>query len=317
MYTLFKIAASLALKLYCKKNVARFQGNRGKKEPTLIASNHPNSFFDAIIIAVHYPEPIYFLARGDAFKNPIVTKFLRALHLIPIYRLSEGKENLNKNQDTFKTCLDLLHENKTILIFSEGICINEWNLRPLKKGTARLALMAMQDGLLNLRIQPTNVNYSSFHKNPKEVEINFNLCFGVHHIDQAKESIFYNTFNTLLKKNILNNMVVKEDLSDIKLVKPTSKWHSRLLKVVIAFPALIGFIFNYWIYYILKRFTLKKTKNSVFYDSILFGMLLLLYPIIVSLLSAVVTFCFNLQMGLILFFVMPISAWFYKIYKSY
>jgi hypothetical protein len=36
--------------------------------------------------------------------------------------------------------------------------------KTIKKGTARLALLANQEGVSNLRIQPTNLNYSSFTK---------------------------------------------------------------------------------------------------------------------------------------------------------
>ena len=119
MYHLFKIAASLAIKIYCRKAVAYFDPNFVLDGPKIIACNHPNSFFDAINIAVQYPKPIYFLARGDAFKKPLVARFLKSLHLIPIYRLSEGKENLSKNMETFEMCLTLLKQNQTILIFSE------------------------------------------------------------------------------------------------------------------------------------------------------------------------------------------------------
>lgn len=313
MYTFFKIAATLALKIYCKKTVVQFKEPSDETVPTIMASNHPNSFFDAIVIAVHYPKPIYFLARGDAFKKPLVAKFLNSLHLIPIYRLSEGKENLNKNTTTFETCISLLKQNKTILIFSEGICKNEWNLRPLKKGTARLALMAVNDRINTVKILPTNINYSSFDKNPKEVEINFNSTFGINYDDQTKESSFYNTFNTTLKRNILKGMIVKEDLNDITLF---DKKNTRIYKILIAIPALIGFIANFWFYYYFKKIALKKTKNTVFYDSVLFGMLLLFYPTFIMLLSIIATVVFNFKIGLLMFVAMPLTGWFYKEYKG-
>ena len=121
------------MRIYCSKTVVNFNTNTSYNYPKIIGANHPNSFFDAIVIAVNYPKPIYFLARGDAFNSPLIAKFLTALHLIPIYRLTEGKKNLGKNEDTFKRCIELLKQNQTILIFSEGLCVNEWRLRPLKK----------------------------------------------------------------------------------------------------------------------------------------------------------------------------------------
>lgn len=312
MYYFFKLAATLALPLYTKKTISRFHEPFVANQPTILASNHPNSFFDAILIAVHYPQPIYFLARGDAFKKPLVAQFLKALHLIPIYRLSEGKENLSKNKDTFQTCIDLLQQNQTILIFSEGICKNEWQLRSLKKGTARLALMATGAGLTNLRIQPTAINYSSFSKNPKEVEIHFNPTFSIDKKIRENEAAFYNDFNQQLKTGMTTNLLVKSDAKDIELFPNQAKF----IKYIVAIPAFVGFLANYGIYYTVKKIALQKTKDTVFYDSVLFGMLLLLYPVLVNFLAIITGVIFNWNAALVLFTGMPLSAWFYKTYKS-
>ena len=214
MYSFFKLGAQLAMRIYCSKTVVHFDNTTTFDNPKIIGANHPNSFFDAIVIAVHYPKPIYFLARGDAFNKPLVAKFLTALHLIPIYRLSEGKNNLSKNEETFRRCVALLKEKQTVLIFSEGLCINEWKLRPLKKGTARLAFLANQEGVSNLRIQPTNLNYSSFTKNPKKVVVNFNDEFGISSEETRQETAFYTAFNNKLKQGLLHNLVIQAVAND-------------------------------------------------------------------------------------------------------
>ncbi|MBC7525105.1 MAG: 1-acyl-sn-glycerol-3-phosphate acyltransferase [Flavobacterium sp.] len=314
MYQLFKIGAQLASKIYCKKTVANFDANTTFSNPKIIASNHPNSFFDAIQIAIHYPKPIYFLARGDAFKNPIVAKFLNLVHLIPIYRLSEGKNNLSKNDSTFKKCIELLQKKQTILIFSEGLCVQEWKLRPLKKGTARLALMALNEGISNLKIQPTALNYSSFKHNPKEVQLNFNNEFEPKIILNDKDLEFYKNFNLKLENGILKNMKVQADFNNNTHTSHLQK--IRIKKLIFAIPAFIGFFANYWIYLLFKNFTQKKTKNTVFYDSVLFGLLLIFYPIIVFFISIFFGLILNFKIALIIFIFFPISAWFYKEYKS-
>lgn len=317
IYNLFKIAAYLAVKIYCKKTVANFQQPLSENKPTIIACNHPNSFFDAIIIAVHYPKPIYFLARGDAFKNPVVKKLLTHLHLIPIYRLSEGKENLSKNHDSFETCLELLKNNQTILIFPEGICKNEWRLRPLKKGTARLALMALKAQIYNLEIIPSNLNYSSFRKNPKEIEINFNTSFEANQILQNTDASFYNTFMEKIRKGILDRMVLNSNSNENILTNKTNLKILFVLKILLQVTGIIGFILNNWFYSILKNITKKKTKTTVFYDSVLFGLLLIFYPIMVLFLSIITSMMFHITFGILLFFLMPISGWLYKTSKSY
>lgn len=306
LYSIFKFAAFLAVKIYCKKTIVNFDKNTSFSNPKLIACNHPNSFFDAILIAVHYPKPIYFLARGDAFNKPLVAKLLKAINLIPIYRLSEGKENLNKNDATFKKCIELLSENKSILIFSEGLCVNEWKLRPLKKGTARLSLMALENQIANLKIQPTNINYSSFNKNPKVAEINFNEEFAPVKPNAGEEAKFYNEFNQELKEGMLTRMLDEKEVQSLEKRTSTSK------KVILFLPAYIGYLLNYGIYNFFKKKVLKKTKNTVFYDSVLFGLLLICYPIIVTIIAIVVLLIFNFPTALVTFLLFPITAWCYK-----
>ena len=312
MYTFFKIGARLALFFYTKKTVANFAVPHHFNQPKILASNHPNSFFDAIIIAIHYPKPIYFLARGDAFNKPLIAKFLKSLHLIPIYRLSEGKENLSKNDTTFKICLDLLKKNETVLIFSEGVCINEWNLRSLKKGTARLAYKALKEKIDTLVVQPVNLNYSSFSKVPKEVVLNFNTVLNVAELSTLSENEFYNSFNQKLKEGILDKMIVKKNIQDIELFK--SKRNTFRL-FLFAVPAFFGYVSQYWIYSYFKNLVAKKTKNTVFYDSVLFGLLLFCYPLICVTITLLLGFIFNFKIALITLFLLPFTAWCYTRFK--
>jgi 1-acyl-sn-glycerol-3-phosphate acyltransferase len=287
--------------------------NTTTNQPKIIASNHPNSFFDAIVIAVHYPEPIYFLARGDAFKKPVVARFLKALQLIPIYRLSEGKENLSKNGATFDRCLSLFKKSRTILIFSEGLCVNEWRLRSLKKGTARLALMAKKAAITNLKIQPTTLNYSSFSANPKQIALHFNAEFNVSAWNNHNESQFYAKFNNSLRAGISETLIEADQVDSIRLFNHKT---SAIRKTILAIPAAIGFILNRSFYKTIKKFAQKKTKNTVFYDSVLFGLLFLVYPIFVLVVSLAAAILLNWIIGLTLFVIFPLSAYCYSQFKS-
>ena len=72
-----------------------------QKGPLLIVANHPDSFFDALVIAANCKYPLSFLARGDVFTKPWHNFLLRALNMMPVYRQREGKEHLHKNQTSF------------------------------------------------------------------------------------------------------------------------------------------------------------------------------------------------------------------------
>ncbi|MCW3110484.1 MAG: phospholipid/glycerol acyltransferase, partial [Segetibacter sp.] len=163
------------LLIFCRKIIFEDKRLLNEKGPLLLACNHPNSFFDALILGAHFRQPVHFLARGDVFKNPLAKKILTALKAIPIYRLSEGKEYLALNDATFEKCTEILLKGGIVLIFSEGLCINQWKLRQLKKGTARIALNAWkQPGIASsFNILPVSLNYSSFTRFRKSVIINF------------------------------------------------------------------------------------------------------------------------------------------------
>ena len=162
-------------------------------------------------------------------------------------------------------------------------------------------------------VQPVNINYSSFNNNPKEILINFNQEIEVTAIEKTSENNFYRNFNIKLKEGILDKMIVKNDSLDIQLLIKKSK---NLKTMFLSIPAFIGFLTQYWIYKIFKTFALKKTINSVFYDSVLFGMLLIFYPIIVVLFAVIIGLLTNFYIGMLVFIALPISAYCYKEFKS-
>lgn len=131
--------------------------------PIILAMNHPNAFMDPVAFsALVFPPKVNYLARGDAFKKGIITTILESLGIIPIYRIQDGgKEGLKKNDETYNRVNNLLKRNKKIIIFAEGLCIQERRLRPLKKGVPRMVFGAMEaENLQNLMVVPVGLNYT-------------------------------------------------------------------------------------------------------------------------------------------------------------
>ena len=309
MQWLVKIWVRLALLLYCKKIYISRKEDHSKKLPTILACNHPNSFLDALIIGSYYPKEIYFLARGDAFKKPFVAKILRALNMIPVYRISEGKDNLEHNTDSFKQCIEVLKQNKTLLIFSEGICINEWKLRTLKKGTARIAYQAwFLEGLPALKIVPTGISYNSFTSVPKTAWINENDFLSKEDFTEEETARFYNQFNKVLEEKLKPLILTKEET----IISKERNYNLKIL--LLALPSFIGWLTQKWFYNYFKNIAQKKTINTVFYDSVLFGLLLITYPILVLIICIIGSFFSAWSWSLIL--LLPFTAWCYKEYKS-
>lgn len=201
LYHLVKPIIRLALLLFCRKVYVNRRDYYRTRGPMILAVNHPNSFFDAVITGVFFKQPVHFLARGDAFKKKWALKILTSLKCIPVYRLREGKEYLHLNEDSFERCRQVLRKGGIVLIFSEGLCINEWNIRPLRKGTARLAFSAWNDPKIGdaLRVLPVGVNYNSFRRYGKKIFIRFGEL--MHHADAEtglNDGANYVQFNNLL-----------------------------------------------------------------------------------------------------------------------
>jgi 1-acyl-sn-glycerol-3-phosphate acyltransferase len=95
--------------------------------------------------------------QGRRFQKSGYQQILSTLKMFPVYRVTEGVENLNINYATFEKCKELFRKQGIVLIFSEGKCVNEWRLRPLKKGTARLAINSWEDKI-PLEILPVGIN---------------------------------------------------------------------------------------------------------------------------------------------------------------
>lgn len=262
-----------ALFLFCKKIEVINRFRFAEKGPILIVANHPNSFLDAIIIGSIFSENVHFLARGDAFKHKKHRFLLKMLKMIPIYRLSEGKENLHLNEYAFAESKRILQSGGIVLIFIEGICVNSHILQPFKKGAARIALHA--NTKLPLKIMPVSIAYDSFTRFGKTVRI------------EAAQPILANTLFPFKEeaKNLLHFNEQLQPIVDAMIKVPISMSQKKnLMQTTIA---LLGKWMHYPLYLYLSKTIRLKTRGTVFYDSVLFGTLFIVYPFYLIMLHAI------------------------------
>lgn len=309
LYKFLLLPARIFIHFYCRRIIINKKNILGQKGPLLIAANHPNSFLDAIILATLFKSPIHLLARGDAFANKIVTKVLTSFNMLPVYRVSEGVENLENNYDTFIACQDIFKHDGIVLIFSEGRCINEWHLRPLKKGTARLALEAWQSGV-DLKVLPLGINYSSFRKFGKTVLLNFGNFVTK---EDLEEDIYSGKtiieFNQKLKDQ-LEKLVFEIDNNDKQNLNKHFYIKQSFLKTLILFiPAITGFIIHVPLY--LSMHLAIKNKAEDHYDSILTGLLFFIYPLYIVLITGIVLIIIKSWAALLLLILIPFTLWSY------
>lgn len=277
--------------------------------PLLIAANHPNSFLDAIIIASLFRSPVYSLARGDVFRGKMINKTLASLNMFPVYRISEGTENLESNYTTFDACQKLFLQNKIVLIFSEGRCINEWHLRPIKKGTARLAINAWENNI-PLKVLPLGINYSSFRFYGKNMILNFG------NIISKKDMNGYlsngrpiKEFNERLQSQ-LEKLVYEINPDDKKKQKEYFYVKQSLSKkIILFFPAMAGFIVNAPLYFAIHLIIKDRAKDH--YDSIMTGLLFFLYPLYILALTLLIFFLTKNLCAFLLLVLLPFTVWSY------
>jgi len=187
---------------------------------------------------------VNFLARSDVFEKPIAKWILTKLHLIPIYRLQEGVENIEKNKDTFRICSEILAKGEVLLIFSEGNCELEKRLRPLKKGSARIVFGAeeLADWKLNIRIIPVGINYT----NPTQFRTELLISFGVGFSSGSWKDSWLSdhsrtiiNFNEQLKVELLQNLLIIPK----KEFDPEAEALLQLCRALFKYP-LLKFIFK-------------------------------------------------------------------------
>ena len=301
----------LAMLIFCRRIIINKPGFLKTKGPLLLACNHPNSFLDATILATLFKEPVYSLTRGDVFKKPFHRRILESLKMFPVYRTSEGAENLGINYETFDECKRVFRKDGLVLIFSEAKSVNEWHLRPLRKGTARLSFGSWEENI-PLEVLPVGINYSSFRRFSKNVFINFGEIISKKDFDlDAADGKRNLAFNLRLKEQF-HQLVFEINKTDVQKQKRVlQRKPSPFAKILLFIPAAIGCLVHAPLYIPIKNFTHKKTVNNDHYDSILVVLLLFIYPVCVVLLALVMVLLTNNPVFWLLIVLLPFTAWSY------
>ena len=211
LYGICRYIVMPSIRIFYKRIHIRNFENLPKEGAVFICSNHVNAFMDPVSLQLHTGRQIFSLARGDVFNKPFMSWLLTRWKIIPIYRQSEGAENLYKNEYSFSMSRNVLNTGNPLIIYPEAICVQERRIRKLKKGAARIAFDVEEQNNFeaNLIILPLGMNYSE----PSRFRSNLFMNFG--------EPIFTSKYNELYKQDkakAINDLTAEIEREMKKLV---------------------------------------------------------------------------------------------------
>lgn len=163
-YTLVRLISGFYHRLYYRKLVLKFKEKIPAGKPVIFALNHQNALMDALAIVYTIPRQVVFMARADIFRKKTTASLLYFFKILPAYRIRDGFHSVDQNKGVFKEVISAIEYNRPVAILPEGNHHGEKRLRPLKKGAARLALLAEEanEFKLGVSIVPVGVDYSNY-----------------------------------------------------------------------------------------------------------------------------------------------------------
>ena len=209
-YYMLKHLVDLGFHFYFRTTVTGFK-NLPKGKTLIFAPNHQNALMDALaILCLKAWQPVY-LARADIFKKPTIRKILTYLKMLPIYRIRDGYDSLQQNDEIFNKTIDVLRNKNGLVILPEGNHGDKKRLRPLKKGVARIALQAYEaDSSLDIVIVPVGLDYTNYIKVRSKLLIRFGEPFSIKPfmcIYKDNPAKAYNMLIARLEKGIKAEMI--------------------------------------------------------------------------------------------------------------
>ena len=127
-----------------KEHVLGLENVPANGTPVIVVSNHQNCLNDPLCVSLKLTDRrINFLARANVFKNPVFNKALRAMGLLPAYRMGyDGLSSVRRNQETFEDAEKALKDGETLMLYPEGGHQDKRWLGTFKLGYLRIAFAA-------------------------------------------------------------------------------------------------------------------------------------------------------------------------------
>ncbi|MDR2008882.1 MAG: 1-acyl-sn-glycerol-3-phosphate acyltransferase [Bacteroidales bacterium] len=167
-------------KIYYRKVYYINTENIPENCPLMVVSNHQNCMCDplGLLMSMRARQNVKtkVITRANIFSNSIVSRILRYLGLIPIFRLEQdGAENLVHNNETFEEVENELLNDGTVIIFPEGKHQNKRWLGDFSYGYLRILFKAAEKSNFEkeLFVLPSCNHYSNYFGIQEDLLIKF------------------------------------------------------------------------------------------------------------------------------------------------
>jgi glycerol-3-phosphate O-acyltransferase / dihydroxyacetone phosphate acyltransferase len=164
LYHLLRGLVWIAIRIFYRHVTIRGREHlRDVSGPFIVVINHPSTLADVLVPCPHVPRVLFFLANYGLFKHPVSNWILRRLYCIPVKRREDVAEGeLRNNDDAFDQSIEHLTKGGALFVAVEGVSWMDRWVRPLKTGTARIALGALaRQQIQEVRILPIGLSYTA------------------------------------------------------------------------------------------------------------------------------------------------------------
>ncbi|MGB5381510.1 MAG: 1-acyl-sn-glycerol-3-phosphate acyltransferase [Acidimicrobiia bacterium] len=152
-----KNIAGLAVRLVYRSVEVRQVDGETSTGPQLGVSNHFGGFADALIQAYALDRVPRFIARDVIWRYPLAKQGMNLVGAIPTHK-PEDKGPAGNDQ-MFSSTYEALGEGDLVMIFPEGITVDDPSIARVKTGAARIALGARASGVQGIQIIPSGIHY--------------------------------------------------------------------------------------------------------------------------------------------------------------
>ena len=128
--------------------------------PQLGVANHFGGFADALILIHALDRVPRFIARDVIWRYPIAKQLMQFVRAIPVHKPADSAaRGAARNDQMFASTYRALGGQDLVVIFPEGITVDDPAIAPIKTGAARIALGARAAGVAGIQIIPSGIHY--------------------------------------------------------------------------------------------------------------------------------------------------------------